>query len=196
MKIDDNKNKSENIDYLFKSIYLIRINFPSYEYIYIIMYLLKYLGYIIWSVYLTQNLKTENEKELKSKETLLISFLTSFLINGNNLSVLKQGYEGICLVGFIILIILLLYSFYALIYMKEQNTYLNKKNKKRNKEWYIINLKIKKISENKTTKTIFKLISYIFFLIVFFHQYITEYYFFGFLGHILYLFGLYSSLTS
>ena len=196
MKIDANKNKSENIDYLFKSIYLIRINFPSYEYIYIIMYLLKYLGYIIWSVYLTQNLKTENEKELKSKETLLISFLTSFLINGNNLSVLKQGYEGICLVGFIILIILLLYSFYALIYMKEQNKNSDKKGKKYNKEWHIINQKIKKISVNKIQKIIFKLISYIFFLIVFFHQYITEYYFFGFLGHILYKFGLFNDTSN
>ena len=194
MENTGNENKSKNIDYLLKSIYLIRINFPASEYLYILMFLLKYLGYIIWSIYLTQNLKNGHEEE--SKKNLLISFLSTFLINGNNLSVLKNGYQEICIGGFIILIILLFIIFYALIYMKEQNTYLNKKNKKRNKEWYIINLKIKKISENKTTKTIFKLISYIFFLIVFFHQYITEYYFFGFLGHILNIFGLFNDTTN
>ena len=194
MKIEVNENKSENIDYLLKSIYLIRSNFPSSEYLYIAMYFLKYFGYIIWSIYLTQNLKNEQEEELK--ENLLISFLSTFLINGNNLIILKNLYQEICIGGFIILIVLLFITFYTLFCMRKQNTYSDKNGKKHNKEWYIINLKIKKISGNKTHKTIFKLISYIFFLIVFFHQYITEYYFFGFLGHILYIFGLFKDKTN
>jgi len=53
---------------------------------------------------------------------------------------------------------------------------------------------MKKIAKSSNfEKKLFKIISYFFFLISFFHQNIIEYYIFGFIGYLLYLFGILDS---
>jgi hypothetical protein len=57
----------------------------------------------------------------------------------------------------------------------------------------IIEKKINKLNKKSNfEKFLFKILTYIFFLIVFFHQYIIEYYIFGFLGYILNYFNAFS----
>lgn len=54
--------------------------------------------------------------------------------------------------------------------------------------------RIKKINNNSLFEKIyFKIITYIFLFISFFHQLLVEYMLFGFLGNILYFFGIFNS---
>ena len=95
INIDFEKN-----EYLFKIIYLIRINQPKSEYMYIIMFLLKYIGLILLSISLNEwkkELIQSRENEINNNFSLfslsahksIYKFLTIFLINGNNLKILK-----------------------------------------------------------------------------------------------------------
>ena len=55
----------------------------------------------------------------------------------------------------------------------------------------LIQEKIEKINE-EIEKTIFNIIGFIYMIVLFFHQYILEYYFFGFYAFIYYQIGLFS----
>ena len=169
--------KYESNIYIYKALYLIRINLPSSEYIYIIMFLIKYFGLIIFSVSLNEN---NNGFKGNSKFNLKV-FLSKTLITGDSLKILSKYYNEICLIGFIFLFIYILFIITGFVYMKKK--YYNKKTV----TW--IDKKIKNINNDSSfEKKYFKIIAYVFFLIAFFHQYILEYYFFGFVGQIIYLF--------
>ena len=188
--------------YIYKTLYLIRINLPSSEYIYIIMFFIKYLGLIITSISLNEmknNLEEEpnqrnvNDKSIlpENNEIFIVNFkniLSKFLITGSNLNILNNYYQEICLTGFCLLMIYISLIIFGFIYMSNEYSYKNINNR--------INKKILKINNNsKFEKIYIKIMTYIFFLICFFHQYIIEYYFFGFFGHILYFVGLFDSDT-
>ena len=139
--------------------------------------------------YISINEKKANNSisslHINSSDSIHI-FLSKFLINGNNLKILKYNYDYICIFGFCILIVYIICFILGFLYMK--NKYYNKS--------YLspIEKKIKIIDNYKNIeKDFFKILSYLFFLIVFFHQYITEYYIFGFLGYFLNLFGVFES---
>ena len=192
MEEEEIKIKYEKNLYLYKNIYLIRTNIPTSEILYMIMFFLKYIGFILLNISLNELI---NEKKIKneipnltSDSSTIINFhsiLLKLTITGDSMKMLSKNYEEICLTGFFILIIYILSIIYGLFYMK--NKYYN------NKIITFTEKKIKKINNSsKIEKHIFQIIAYIFFLIAFFHQYIIEYYLFGFLGHIFKLFGIFT----
>ena len=167
-------------EYLYKIIYLIRINIPSSELIYFIMFLFKYLG--LFTLCTSLNNNSETTKSISqlsySYYNNIDSLLKNFLITGNNLKMIEKNYQEICITGFLILIMYVVIIIYSVIHVK--NKYYN--------EIIISNVdkKIKNINNSsKLEKKLFKIIAYILFVIVFFHQYIIEYYFFGFIGYFL-----------
>ena len=182
----------EKQEYLFRIIYLIRINLPSSEYVYLFMFLLKSIGYLLISISLNdlsyknnENDEINNNKNTKFND-FIYNFLSSLLINGNNLNILNKNYQELCIAGFLILFIYILITYFGFIYMKKK--YFN------NTKITSTEKKMKKITKNsKFEKKLFKIISYFFFLISFFHQYIIEYYIFGFIGYLLYLLGILDS---
>ena len=217
--MDDNDISLKNKKYIFlyKTIYLIRTNLPSSEYLYIIMFFLKYLGLILFSTSLNDSDNKDNSPpsnpnnsdNLNNQDNIdntdnrdnfgnnfnfsisslsVQSLLSNFLVNSSNLNILNKYYEEICFIGFCFLMVYVILINYGFIYMRKK--YYNK--------GLIISTekKIKKINKNsKYEKKFVKMMTYIFFVIVFFHQYIIEYYLFGFLGHIFHLFGLFDSDT-
>ena len=169
--------KYENHVYIYKALYLIRINLPSSEYVYIIMFIIKYIGLIIFSV----SLNEKNNGFKGNSKYNLKAFLSKTLITGDSLKILSKYYNEICLIGFIFLFIYILFIITGFVYMKKK--YYNKKIITR------IDKKIKNINNDSSfEKKYFKIMADIFFIIAFFHQYILEYYFFGFVGQIIYLF--------
>ena len=219
-------------EYLFKILYLIRKNLPTSEFIYLLMFFLKYIGLILFSISLnvfdTNNSTNDNNKsynngksariiltdilirnaqemdELDSDNSLtdfrlpppdnggggvvktnsmnnnnmIQTIFKKFLINGDNFNILNDYYQIICLVGLIILVIYIFLWFMGYFYMK--NKYYTKV------PTTITDKKIKQINQStKLEKRFFRFMTYFLFLIIFFHQYILEYYIFGFLGYIL-----------
>ena len=91
---------------------------------------------------------------------------------------IDKNYQEICITGFLIIILYVITIIYSIILMK--NKYYNKKITSN------IDKKIKNINNSsKFEKKLFKIITYILFVIVFFHQYIIEYYLFGFIGYLI-----------
>jgi hypothetical protein len=190
-------NYANNI-YIYKILYLIRTNLPSSEYLYMIMFFLKYLGLILFSNSLNDSKDNKekidlhindkvnsnkpndsdilNNKSNSSISSLSIqSILSKLLINGNGFEVINKYYAEICVIGFCILIVYILLIYYGIIYMRKK--YYSKS---------LINItekKIKKINNNsKFEKTFFKIMTYFFFFIVFFssiHHRILHFWFFG-----------------
>ena len=188
----------EKNEYIYKIIYLIRTNLPSSEYIYIIMLFLKNIGLILFSISLNfwKIVKIEQSNETPKNDNNIFDINTidnvniifsKFLINGNNLKILNKHYQVICIIGFCILLIYIIIFIFGLFYMR---------NKYYNKDLITgIEKRIKRINNNSIfEKKFFKIITYIFFLIAFFHQYIIEYYLFGFFGYILHFFKVFEAI--
>ena len=205
-------DKFEKNEYIYKIIYLIRTNLPSNEFLYIIMFFLKYLGLILFSISLNEEKNMQNNKHddfipLERNSTnppifpdnnigsqnsrrdifSIFNFLSKLLINGNSLKILINHYQELCLFGFFLLIIYVGFVIFGFIYMKKK--YYEKT------PVSTIDKKIKKINSSNFEKKLFKILTYIFFIIVFFHQYIIEYYLFGFLGYICNFFGIFNEST-
>jgi len=175
----------EKNEYIYKIIYLVRINLPSSEIIYFIMFLFKYLGLFTFSTSLNNNNETtEKISQLSYNYNDGVNYyLKKFLITGNNLKMLDRNYQEICIAGFLVIILYLITIIYSIAYMKKK--YYN--------QTIISNIdkKLKNINNSsKFEKKLLKIITYIFFLIVFFHQYIIEYYLFGFIGYFFNLFDI------
>ena len=170
----------EKNEYLYKIIYLVRINIPSSELIYFIMFFFKYLGLFTFCISLNNNNETTQTNSQLSYNYYdnINSFLSKFLITGNSLKMIDKNYQEICIAGFLIIILYVITIIYSIILMK--NKYYNKKITSN------IDKKIKNINNSsKFEKKLFKIITYILFVIVFFHQYIIEYYLFGFIGYLI-----------
>ena len=186
----------ERKEYIFRIIYLIRINLPSSEYVYIFMFFLKSIGYLLISTSLNdwtyQESKydeindTKNSNSTSNFTNFINIVFSNLLINGNDLRIINKYYQELCILGFCILVIYILVVIFGFIYMRNKyfnNTILTSTEKKMK----IVN------KSSKFEKTLFKIISYFFFFISFFHQYIIEYYSFGFMGYISYLLGIFNS---
>lgn len=169
-KIDLNKG---NEVYLLKSLHLIKLNFPTSNLFYIIMFLFKYIGIIVNSriIEMVQN------KEYNS----INKYLSNFLIFGKGFVGNIEYYSVLTMLGALILILYFILSFSYLYFMKYKYKNINS----------ILEEKSHKINE-KLENIIFKIISNILFVIIFFHQYILEYYFFGVYGFIYYSMGLFA----
>ena len=171
---DEDKNESKNNNYfLLKCFYLIKVNGPNSESLYIILFTLKYIGLIVNSriVEMTVN-----------KDIISVNkYLVNFFIFGKSLSPILNHYHIITLFGAILLVIYGIFGFSSTIYVKFK--YSKIKN--------LMGEKTKKESE-KVERTLFRVITSFYFIFVFFHQYILEYYFFGFYAFIYYQMGVFS----
>ena len=198
---DDKINiEYEKKEYIFRIIYLIRINLPSSEYVYLFMFFFKSIGHLLISTSLNDwtyqeyksdeinNAQNHNSTSLYSSNftNFINTFFSNLLINGNNLRNINKYYQELCIFGFFILFIYISFVIFGFIYMR--NKYFN------NTIISFIEKKMKIINKSSNfEKALFKIISYFFFFISFFHQYIIEYYSFGFMGYIFYLFGVFNS---
>ena len=173
---EKNEPKMNDNNYLLKSIYLIKTNLPSSELFYAILFFFKYIGIIVNSRIIEMTVNKGNISINK--------YLCNFLIFGKNFKIIFNNYQFITILGAFLLLFFLLFTFFSFLYMKikYQNikTLIQEKMNKTNK----INTNIEEI--------IFKIISYFYLIIIFFHQYILEYYFFGLYSFIYYQIGLFS----
>ena len=173
MNVGEDGNEIQKIEYLLRSIYLIRKNFPSSEYIYIIMFFLKYFGYILFSLSLTE----ETNSEQNTTGIKLSTVFSSFLITSKNLPISNYIYPIICICGFFLLLLFLIVVAAGFFYMKKNYKFEVKINETRNISVTGIDLNSQILEKSKYGQKFFKFVSYVFFVIVFFHQYIIEYYF-------------------
>ena len=176
--------------YKFKILYIIRNNLPSSEYVYIIAFFLKYLGLILISISLNEKViltseSSEKINHISKKESALMNF-QKILSKLFCFQILSNNYPIICIWGFWFFILYYFFIIFGFCYMKSK--YYNKN------MITPLEKKIKKINDNsKLAKRFIKIISYIFFIIVFFHQYIIEFFLIGFLTHLLNLFDVFDT---
>ena len=171
---NEEKSWKKNINNLFllRTFYLIRQNFPTSNMFYILMFLFKYVGIIVNSriIEMIQN----------KSHTSINKYLMNFLIFGKSFAPNIEHYQLITMIGAIILLCYFIVVFILLAIMNIK--YRNIKN--------ILDEKVNKRNE-KLEEIVFKIISYIFIVIIFFHHYILEYYFFGVYIFIYYQIGIF-----
>ena len=167
------EKRKDNNGYLLKTFYLIKKNYPTSNLFYLIMYFFKYIGIIVNSRIIELN---------ENKDIISINkYLINILIFGRNFSPILNHYQLISLIGSIILLLFIIFTISCFIYMKiKYGNISSLKEEKMNK------------ANEKIEEILCKIISYFLMIIVFFHQYILEYYFFGFYGFIYYQNGLFS----
>ena len=170
---DKNESNNNNNNYILKSFYLIKNNFPTSDLFYRILFSLKYIGLIINSRIV--------EMSLNNETLSLNKYLRNFLIFGKGFSPIYKNYQFITILGALFLFFFVLFGILGLIYMKIKYQKINS----------LFKEKMEKTNE-KLENIFFKIISYINITIIFFHQYILEYYFFGIYGFIYYQMGLFS----
>ena len=210
--MEDNKIKIifEKNEFRFKILYIIRENLPKSEFLYLFMFFLKYIGLILFSISLnlfdTRNTNTnssdknsnfqeneqnkddfhrkpQNNKNDVNSNNLIQTIFKNFLINGNNYKILNNSYQFVCIIGLLFLFIYLILWVFVYFYMKKKYFMKN--------EMSVTDKKLNEINQSDIfEKRIIKCLTYILFLIAFFHQYIIEYYIFGFLGYLLNLFDV------
>ena len=159
--------------YFIRSSYYIMSNLPSSELIYIIMFSLKYIGLIVNSRII--------EMTLNKNTISLNKYLSNFLIFGKNFSPVNHNYQFITISSAIFLFFYIIYIIFCCFYLKIK--YKNIQS--------LIQEKMAKSNENVEI-ILFKIISYFNFALVFFHQYILEYFYFGIYGFIYYKIGIFS----
>ena len=171
---NEEKSGKKNINKLFllRVFYLIRKNFPKSFMFYVLMFLLKYTGIIVNSriIEMVQN----------KAHTSINKYLVNILIFGKSFVTNINHYQLITVIGAIILLCYFIVVFILLAIMNIK--YRNIKN--------FLDEKVYKRNE-KLEEIVFKIITYIYIAIIFFHHYILEYYFFGIYGFIYYLIGIF-----
>ena len=167
--------KRRNKYYAFKAIYIIRKNYPTSQVFYLIMFLFKYLG-IISNSRIIEICLNENNLSINR-------YISNFFIFGKNFSLIYAKYQLISIIGAIIFLISIIFTISSYIFMhsryKNVRTLIGEKTRMEDTK-----IKIEEI--------LFKIISYISLFIVFFHQYIIEYYAFGVYGFIYYQAGVFT----
>jgi len=174
MEYEEKEEQSKDNDlYLLKSLHLIKLYFPSSNLFYLIMFLFKYIGIIVNSriIEMVQN----------KEHTSINKYLSNFLIFGKSFAGIIEYYNSLTMLGACLLLVYFIFCFCSFFYMKFKYKNINS----------ILDEKSHKANE-KLENIIFKILSNILIMIIFFHQYILEYYFFGIYGLIYYSIGLFS----
>ena len=174
MNNDEKKEKTyKNQMPLLRGIYLIKSNFPTSEIFFTLLFFFKYIGIIA---------NTRIIEMTINKNTISLNkYLRNFFIFGKDFSIVNKHYQ---LITFSLAIFFLIYVFYIIFCF----SYIKMKYKNINS---LIDEKMEQNNE-KIDNILFKIISYINITLVFFHQYILEYYSFGIYGFIYYQIGLFS----
>ena len=170
MEINEKINSNNNL-YLLKSAYLLKTNFPSANTFYIILFFLKYLGIIANSRII---------EEITNKDNISINkYLKNFFIFGNSFSAMYKNYFSLIIFGAFVYLAYFIYFIICIFYMRKKYKKINS----------ILDEKIY-CTDEKFERIIFKIISYITIILIFFHQYIFEYYSFGIYTFIFYQLGI------
>ena len=199
----------EKNEYKFKLLFLIRKYLPKSEFLYLLMFALKYIGLILFSISLNvydtrnnnnninnnspqnfapsthdppdnrgRNPMGDKSNSNESSKNSVQNLFKKLLINGSSYKILIESYQIICFIGFIILIIYICLWIFIFFYMRKKYY--------RKTSITITDRLINQINQTDTfEKRFIRFLTYFLFLIIFFHQYILEYYTFGFLGYIL-----------
>ena len=175
IEINEKNLPKKNNLYLLKSIFLLKKNFPSSNAFYFILFFLKYLGIIV-------NSRILEMVEAKGNISLNKYFKNLFLF-GKDFSIMHKHYFTISIIGAVIILLYFLYSGFCFLYMNYKYKDINS----------IIDEKAHGTNENYENK-IFKILSFISIFLIFFHQYILEYYSFGIYGFIFNQIGIISKL--
>ena len=129
---DEDKNdlKNYNQNYLIKSFYLIKSNFPTSKLFYQILFSLKYIGLIINSRIVEMSLNRET--------TSLNKYLVNFLIFGKSFSPILKNYQLLSILGVSFLLFHILFNIFSIIYMKIKyqkiNSLIEEKIEKKNEK--------------------------------------------------------------
>ena len=84
--------------YKYKTLYLIRRNIPSAEYIYIIIFFLKYAGLILFSTSLNNKQENEPRDNLDNSSYInIFAVFQKFLITSSSLKILRTNYTEFCI---------------------------------------------------------------------------------------------------
>ena len=145
---------------LLRSLFLLKKNFPSYETFYFVLFFLKYLGIIVQSRLI--EMATNKEGVSFNK------YFKNIFFFGNDFSVMYKNYFTICIFGAVIILIFYIYSAFCFLYMKYKYKNITS----------IIDEKAHGTDEIFEEK-IFKILSGVSTVFIFFHHYIIEYYSFG-----------------
>ena len=156
---EKNLPKKNNLS-LLRSLFLLKKNFPSYDAFYFVLFFLKYLGIIVQSRLI--EMATNKEGVSFNK------YFKNIFFFGNDFCVMYKNYFAICIFGAIIILIFYIYSAFCFLYMKYKYKNITS----------IIDEKAHGTDEIFEEK-IFKILSSISTVFIFFHHYIIEYYSFG-----------------
>ena len=167
------EDKFPNNIYRTKRLYLIKINYPTSEFFFIILYTFKYIG-IIANTRIIEMTRNKNSISLNK-------YLRNFFIFGKNFSIICPNYQMISISIAIFFLIFFLYLVVCFAYI-------------RIKYAKVSSLIEEKMDNYKDKKEIilFKILSLFNIIIIFFHQYILEYYFFGIYAFIYYQLDIFS----
>ena len=165
MEINEKIVPQKNNLYLLKSLYLIKKYFPVSNAFYFLLYFLKYLGIIANSRFIEM---------VTNKDSISLNkYLKNIFLFGKDFSVMHKNYIAVCISGALILLLFYVYTGFCLFYMKYKYKDISS----------IIDEKAHGTNEH-FEELIFKIFSYISMFVIFFHQYVLEYYCFGIYGFI------------
>ena len=170
---EDNDNLFINNMPILRYLYLIKNNYPSSELIYMVLFVFKYIGIIANTRII--------EMVLNKKTISLNRYLRNFFIFGKNFSIIYKNYQTITISLAIFFLIFSLYMLICYVYIKMKYKRITS----------LMKEKLEKTNE-KIENILLKILSYIDFTIILFHQYILEYFSFGIYAFIFYQIGIFT----
>ena len=171
IEINEKTTTKKNNLYLLKSLFLLKKNFPTSDTCFYFLFFLKYLGIIVNSRII--------EMVTCKDSVSLNKYLKNIFLFGKDFSAMHKNYFSGSMTIAAIVLIYWLFNIFCVLYMKY----------KYKKITSIIDEKSYGTNE-KLENILFKIVSYINFVIIFFNQYFLEYILFGIFGFIYNQIGL------
>ena len=175
IEINEKTTTKKNNLYLLKSLFLLKKNFPTSDTCFYFLFFLKYLGIIVNSRII--------EMVTCKDSVSLNKYLKNIFLFGKDFSAMHKNYFSGSMTIATIVLIYWLFNIFCVLYMKY----------KYKKITSIIDEKSYGTNE-KLENILFKIVSYINFVIIFFNQYFLEYILFGIFGFIYNQIGLTSKI--
>ena len=175
IEINEKTTTQKNNLYLLKSLFLLKKNFPTSDTCFYFLFFLKYLGIIVNSRII--------EMVTCKDSVSLNKYLKNIFLFGKDFSAMHKNYFSGSMTIATIVLIYWLFNIFCVLYMKY----------KYKKITSIIDEKSYGTNE-KLENILFKIVSYINFVIIFFNQYFLEYILFGIFGFIYNQIGLTSKI--
>ena len=176
IEINEKNIPNENNMYLLKALYLMRKSTPISQTFLFVLFFTKYLGVIVNSRIIEM---------ITSKGSVSLNkYLKNLFLFGQDLSVMHRYYFEISIFGAILILCYYIYFMSCFIYMRF--TYKNISS--------IMDEQAQSINKN-IERILYKILSYVTSFLIFFHQYIVEYFAFGIYGFIYNELGISSKIV-